>query len=193
MQERIQCETANKQMTNLSTNFPHQVETASEYLEETMKVEDIPDTSRQPTLWVSPKPVSTTDKNDEIAKTDVEFQELRSMQQAFKSIKNWNFLQPGNEIEWLIITQDFLKGFPNLHAKQKLQLIIALMKFHIEAKNMALVKLHRAIEEENYDPLEQFFQWITVNYELSKRQKMILLQKAIENKNLIGKAIQLTK
>jgi len=80
-----------------------------------------------------------------------------------------------------------------LHAKQKLQLIIALMKFHIEAKNMALVKLHRAIEEENYDPLEQFFQWITVNYELSKRQKMILLQKAIENKNLIGKAIQLTK
>jgi len=57
------------------------------------------------------------------------------------------------------------------------------MKFHIEAKNMVLLKLHRATEEENYDPLEQFFQWITVTYELSKRQKIILLQKAIENKN----------
>jgi len=34
------------------------------------------------------------------------------MQQAFKSIKNWNYLQPGKEIEWLTITQDFLKGFP---------------------------------------------------------------------------------
>jgi len=89
---------------------------------------------------------------------DVEFQELCPMQQAFKSIKNWNFLQPGSEIEWLTITQGFLKGFPNVHSKQKLQLIIALMKFHIEAKNMALLKLRRAIEEENYGPLKQFFQ-----------------------------------
>jgi len=55
------------------------------------------------------------------------------------------------------------------------------MKYHAEAKNMALLKLHRAIEEENCDPLVQFFQWIKLNYELSKRQKMILLQKAIEN------------
>ena len=65
-----------------------------------MKIEEVPDTSRQPTLWVSPKPVSTTDKNHEIETTDVEFQELRSMQQSFKSIKNRNFLQPGSEIEW---------------------------------------------------------------------------------------------
>jgi len=75
-------------MTNLSINSPHQVETASEHLEETMKIEELPDTSRQPTLWVSPKSVSTTGKSDEIATTDVEFQELRSMQQAPKSIKN---------------------------------------------------------------------------------------------------------
>ena len=86
------------------------------------------------------------------------------MQQAFKSIKNWNYLQPGSEIEWLTITQDFLKGFPNVHSKQKLQLIITLMKVHIhesphvEAKNMALIKLHRAIEEEDCDTLIQFFQ-----------------------------------
>jgi len=99
-----------------------------------MKIEEVPDTSRQPTLWVSPKPVSTTDKNHEIETTDVEFQELRSMQQSFKSIKNRNFLQPGSEIEWLNITRDFLKGFPNVHSTQKLQLIIALMKFHAEAK-----------------------------------------------------------
>jgi len=58
------------------------------------------------------------------------------------------------------------------------------MKFHTEAKNMALAKLHRAIEEEKYDPLEQFFQGITLNYELSKRQKMLLPQKAIESKKL---------
>jgi len=106
------------------------------------------------------------------------------MQQVFKSIKTWNYLQPGQEIEWLTITQDFLKGFPKMQSKQKLQLIIALMKFHTEAKNMALVKLHRTMEEEHYDPLKQFFQRITVNYELSKRQKMVLLQKAIENKKL---------
>jgi len=62
------------------------------------------------------------------------------------------------------------------------------MKFHTEAKNMALAKLHRAIEEENYDPLEQFFQGITLNYELSKRQKMLLLQKAIESKKLDWKS-----
>jgi len=30
------------------------------------------------------------------------------------------------------------------------------MKFHEEAKNMALLKLHRAIEEETGDPLVQF-------------------------------------
>jgi len=42
---------------------------------------------------------------------------------------------------------------------------------------MALLKLHRTIEEENGHPLVQFFQWITVNYEMSKRQKMVLLQK----------------
>jgi len=154
IQERTPYEITNKQMTKLSLNSPHQVETASEHLEETMKIEEVPDTSRQPTLCVSPKSVSTTDKNDEMATNDVEFQELRSMQQAFKSIKNWNFLQPGNEIEWLTITQDFLKGFPNVHSKQKLQLIIALMKFHIEAKNMVLLKLHRATEEGNGDPLE---------------------------------------
>jgi len=34
-----------------------------------------------------------------------------------------------------------------MHSKQKLQLIIALMKFHIEAKNMALVKLHKALKK----------------------------------------------
>ena len=110
------------------------------------------------------------------------------MQQAFKSIKNWNFLQPGNEIEWLNITQHFPKGFPNVHSKQKLQLIITLMKFHVEAKKMALIKLHRAIEEKDCDPLIQFFQWITTNYKMSKRQKMILLQKAIENKTLDWKS-----
>ena len=164
IQEQTPCEITNKQITNLSFNSPHQVETASEQLEETMKIEEVPDTSRQPPSWVSPKSVSTTSKNDETAANDVEYQELRSMQQVFKAIKNWNFLQPGNEMEWMIITQDFLKGFPNVHSKQKLQLIIALMEFHVEAKNMALLKLHRAIEEEDYDLLVQFFQWITVNY-----------------------------
>jgi len=53
---------------------------------------------------------------------------------------------------------------------------------------MALLKFHRAIEEEDYDLLVQFFQWITVNYEVSKRQKMIWLQKAIENKRLDWKS-----
>jgi len=105
-----------------------------------------------------------------------------------KSIKNWNFLQPGNEIEWLTITQDFLKGFPSVHSKQKLQLIITLMKFHVEAKKMALIKLHRAIEEEDCDPLIEFFQWITINYKMSKRQKMILLQKTMQNKKLDWKS-----
>jgi len=38
------------------------------------------------------------------------------MQQAFKSIKTWNYLQPGREIEWLTITQDFLKGFPKMQS-----------------------------------------------------------------------------
>jgi len=176
IQERTPCEITNKQMTKLSINSPHQVETSSKYLEEIMKIEEVPDTSRQPALCVPSKPVSTIGKNDETATNDVEFHELRSMQQAFKSIKNWNFLQPGNEIGWLTITQDFFKGFPNVHSKQKLQLIIALMKFHVEAKKVALLKLHGAIEEENGDPLVQFFQWITVNYEMSKRQKMVLLQ-----------------
>ena len=49
---------------------------------------------------------------------------------------------------------------------------------------MALIKLHRAIEEKDCDPLIQFFQWITINYKLSERQKTILLQKEIENKKL---------
>jgi len=71
-------------MTKSSINSPHQVETASKHLEVTMKIEEVPDTSKQSTSWVSPKSVSTTDKNDEMTTNDVEFQELRSMQQAFK-------------------------------------------------------------------------------------------------------------
>ena len=47
---------------------------------------------------------------------------------------------------------------------------------------MALIKLHRAMEEEDSDPLTPFFQWITINYTLSDRQKTVLLQKAIEKK-----------
>ena len=58
-------------MINLSINSPHQVETASEHLEETMKIEEVPDTSIQPTLRVFPKSVSTTDENDEIATNEV--------------------------------------------------------------------------------------------------------------------------
>ena len=58
------------------------------------------------------------------------------------------------------------------------------MKFHVEAKKMALIKLHRAFEEEDCDQLIQFFRWITINYKLSERQKTILLQKEIENKKL---------
>jgi len=38
----------------------------------------------------------------------------------------------------------------------KLQLIIALMKFHAEAKEIALLKIHRPIEED-CDPLVQLF------------------------------------
>jgi len=66
-------------MTSLSINSPHQVETASEHREETMKIEEVPDTPRPPTSCASPKPVSTIGENDEIATTDVEYQELRSM------------------------------------------------------------------------------------------------------------------
>ena len=73
MQERIPCETTNKQMTNLSINSPHQGETTSENREEIMKIEAAPDTSRQPTLCVSPKLVSAIGKNDEIATTDFEY------------------------------------------------------------------------------------------------------------------------
>jgi len=46
IQERTSCVITNKQMTNLSINSPHQVETTSEHLEETMKIEEVPDTSR---------------------------------------------------------------------------------------------------------------------------------------------------
>jgi len=61
VQERIPCETTNKQMTNLSINSTLQVETASEHREETMKIEEVPHTPRQPTLCVSPKSFSTID------------------------------------------------------------------------------------------------------------------------------------
>jgi len=140
--------------------------------------------SKRLTLRIPLKSTSTIDKNEDIATTEAEFQEIWYMQQAFKSIKNWNFLQPENEIEWLYITQDFLKTFPNVHPKQKLQLIITFMKYHVEAEKMALIKLHRVIEEKECDPLIQFFQWIAINYKLSERQKTMLIQKAIENKKL---------
>jgi len=55
-----------------------------------MKIKEVPGTSRQPTLCVSPKSVSTIGKNDEIAIIDVEYHELRSRQQASKSIKKWS-------------------------------------------------------------------------------------------------------
>jgi len=67
--------------------------------------------------------------------------ELHFMQQTFKSIKNWNHLQPRCEMEWLTITRDFFKEVQNMRSRQKLQPIMTLIRFHREAKNMALVKL----------------------------------------------------
>jgi len=113
--ERIPSGMTNNKMTNLTTKPPHQIETSRKQLEEAMKIEEVPDTARLPTWNVSPEPITTIDKNDEIVTTEREYQELRSMQQAFKSIKNWNYLQPGREMEWLTITQDFLRGFPNIN------------------------------------------------------------------------------
>jgi len=41
----------------------------------------------------------------------------------------------------------------------------------MEPKKMALVKLYRAIEEEDGHPLAPFFQGITINYKSPHRQK----------------------
>jgi len=48
-QERLSSEITNKETLNLSINSPHQVETSSKHLEETLKIEEIPDLSKQPT------------------------------------------------------------------------------------------------------------------------------------------------
>ena len=45
IQGRTPCEMTNKQMTKLSINSPHRVETSSEQLEEVMKIEEVPDTA----------------------------------------------------------------------------------------------------------------------------------------------------
>ena len=55
IQERTPCEITNKQMTKLSINSPPQVETTSRHLKESMKIEEVPDTSIQPTLRVFQK------------------------------------------------------------------------------------------------------------------------------------------
>ena len=65
-------------------------------------------------------------------------------------------MQSGNEIEWMNIIQDFLKTYLNERPKRKLPLIIILMKYHTETRKMALMKLHRAIEEEDSDQLTPF-------------------------------------
>jgi len=56
--------------------------------------------------------ISNADKQEDNTTIKMEFQGLYYMQQAFK-LKKWNYLQPGNEIEWMNITQDFLKNFPD--------------------------------------------------------------------------------
>jgi len=48
--------------------------------------------SKIPTMCIPPNSTSIIDKNEENATTEDEFQELCHMQQAFKTIKNWNFL-----------------------------------------------------------------------------------------------------
>jgi len=48
-QERPSSEISNEETLNLSINSPHQVETSSKYLEETLKIEEKQDTSKQST------------------------------------------------------------------------------------------------------------------------------------------------
>jgi len=112
-------------------------------------------------------------EKDEITR---EYQEWCTMQKAFKSIKIWNALQPGNEMEWLKIAKDFLNEFPKVNSKQKLQTIVSRMQCHVEAKHVALSKLQQAIDDDKRDPLEQFFQWISINYGLRQGRKIKQMQ-----------------
>jgi len=117
-------------------------------------------------------------KKDEIIP---EYQEWFTMQKAFKSIKIWNTLQPGKEMEWLKITKSFLKEFPKVNSKQQLQTIASVMQSYVDAKHMALSKLQQAIDDDKQDPFEQLFQWISINYRLRQGRKIKQLQKSLEN------------
>jgi len=123
-------------------------------------------------------------KKDEITR---EYQQWCTMQKAFKSIKIWNTLQPGNEMEWLKITKDFLNEFPKVNSKHKLQTSVSLMQSHVDAKHIALSKLQQAIDDDKQDPLEQSFQWISINYGLRQGRKTKQLQKSLENRDFSWK------
>jgi len=63
------------------------------------------------------------------------------MQNAFKSIKILNMLQPGNEMGWLKITKFSSMSSPDVSFKQNLQTTEASVHAHIDAKRIALSKL----------------------------------------------------
>jgi len=46
------------------------------------------------------------------------------------------------------------------------------MKSNVDAKHMALSKLQQAIDDDKQDPLEHFFQWISINYGLRQGRKI---------------------
>jgi len=175
----------------------HMIEPSSENIEATMKIDEIPHYSRQTTNRMTQEQEflqSQEDgqqqnptlmlKKDEITR---EYQEWCTMQKACKSIKTWNTLQPGNEMEWLKITKDFLNEFPKVNSKQKLQIIVSLMQSHVDAKHMTLSKLQQAIDDDKQHPLEQFFRWMSINYGLRQGRKIKQLQKSLENRDFSWK------
>jgi len=134
MTEITASDITDKQTHNLLMKSSHMIEASSENIEATMKIDEIPHNSRQSTNRMTQEQEflhSQKDgqqrnptlmlKKDEITR---EYQEWCTMQKGFKSIKTWNTLQPGNEMEWLKITKDFLSWFPKVNSKQKLQIIV---------------------------------------------------------------------
>jgi len=86
-------------------------------------------------------------------------------------------LRRGDEIEWVMMTQDVTKGLTITDKKAMLQIMWKKLENHADALNKVKILLvHAAQRPDQYpNPLDEFYAWMTRQYKCTARQRLIQL------------------
>jgi len=84
-------------------------------------------------------------------------------------------LIPGKEIEWVTITRNLTQRVMQIDKVVVLQTTVQQLKNHPDALAKAIALLVQAGREpkKDIDPLGKFYEWLEINYQITKRQQII--------------------